>query len=367
MSGDLIPFNFKDKGQIRAILKDGKQWFLSADATRMLGYTNGPKAIADHTKEHERADITIRSVSSNGVEQDRKVGVILLSGLLRLVLRSKMPEAEEFQTWVVGDVVPSIMSTGAYIAPGANLVVQSTPEAIAAAIVKMRDDAVDACRQEYAQVIRDVEAQAERDAVSVQAVTNITSTEMEEIGRMLIAKAGTWRDGCLISGIKDAAPEWTGSHTTQKSIEIAKVGLGIGFMRWSQYLDFLDRAGWLERGQVRHGERDAGTRQVELTLDDVVRVEWLLKGGYVDRTASAIEACLVTPKGRGLLEARLGLVRAKYANGLRGPVECSLIRGMICGQLHAGELPDLMQGFLHNQAPTSKRFTWRDPEQPRLH
>lgn len=46
-----------------------------------------------------------------------KTTLIDEAGLYSLVLRSKLPAAEDFQEWVVAEVIPSIRKTGKYIAP----------------------------------------------------------------------------------------------------------------------------------------------------------------------------------------------------------------------------------------------------------
>jgi prophage antirepressor-like protein len=47
--------------------------------------------------------------------------IINEAGFYRLVLRSDKPAALEFQTWVTGDVLPSIRKHGAYVAPTATM------------------------------------------------------------------------------------------------------------------------------------------------------------------------------------------------------------------------------------------------------
>ena len=42
-------------------------------------------------------------------------------GLYRLIMRSNVPNAEKFQDWVTGEVLPTIRKTGAYIDPASAL------------------------------------------------------------------------------------------------------------------------------------------------------------------------------------------------------------------------------------------------------
>lgn len=53
--------------------------------------------------------------------QVRHVQVIPERDVYRLIMRSKMPEAEKFEDWVVGEVLPSIRKTGSYAANPATL------------------------------------------------------------------------------------------------------------------------------------------------------------------------------------------------------------------------------------------------------
>lgn len=50
---------------------------------------------------------------------NREKTFIDVKNLFRLVGRSSMPKAEKFMDWVYDDVLPSIMKTGSYTAPGA--------------------------------------------------------------------------------------------------------------------------------------------------------------------------------------------------------------------------------------------------------
>lgn len=105
-------FNFGAHA-VRIIVRDGEPWFVASDVAEALGYrdaANAGRILADHQK----ADTQIVSTSSKGAEQARRVTIINESGLYRLVLRSRKPEAEKFSDWVTGEVLPSIRKTGRY-------------------------------------------------------------------------------------------------------------------------------------------------------------------------------------------------------------------------------------------------------------
>lgn len=48
--------------------------------------------------------------------EGKKIIIIDEAGLYGLVMRSKLPQAEEFQEWVTAEVLPAIRKTGGYIA-----------------------------------------------------------------------------------------------------------------------------------------------------------------------------------------------------------------------------------------------------------
>lgn len=52
---------------------------------------------------------------SNGGMQDK--GFIPEGDLYRLIIRSKLPSAEQFERWVFDEVLPSIRKHGGYLTP----------------------------------------------------------------------------------------------------------------------------------------------------------------------------------------------------------------------------------------------------------
>lgn len=95
-------------GEIRVIDKDGEPWFVATDIAKVLGYANPQKAIRDHCK-----GVNDSFMPSKGGQQRAKI--IPEADLYRLILRSKLKQAEEFQDWVVTGVLPSIRKHGVYM------------------------------------------------------------------------------------------------------------------------------------------------------------------------------------------------------------------------------------------------------------
>lgn len=97
---------------VRVIVVNGDPWFVASDVAVALGYRDASNA-ARNLKSHQKGT---HNLSTHGGGQ--KVVIITESGLYKLVLRSRKPEAEEFSDWVTGEVLPSIRKTGRYEKPG---------------------------------------------------------------------------------------------------------------------------------------------------------------------------------------------------------------------------------------------------------
>ena len=104
---NLIPFDFHGI-QIRAFEKSGESWFVAKDIAMALGYANPRKAVIDHCKAAEPVG------SNDSLPLDPQTVIIPERDLYRLIMKSQLPAAEEFEEWVVGEVLPSIRKTGSY-------------------------------------------------------------------------------------------------------------------------------------------------------------------------------------------------------------------------------------------------------------
>lgn len=118
---ELQIFNNEEFGTIRTAEINGKPYFVASDVATALGYANPRKAVIDHCK-----GVTKRDTPTSGGKQE--LSYINEGDVYRLIMRSKLPSAEKFESWVVDEVIPSIRKNGGYIANQENL----TPEQIVA-------------------------------------------------------------------------------------------------------------------------------------------------------------------------------------------------------------------------------------------
>tara|TARA_R110002124_G_scaffold133116_18_gene295769 strand:+ start:1978 stop:2733 length:756 start_codon:yes stop_codon:yes gene_type:complete len=120
---NVIPFKF-NTSEVRVIEQDGEPMFIAKDVAALLGYSNTAEAIQDHCRNVQLVAGSELLVSSDykacraaGYSHNQAVTQYQLipeRDVYRLIMRSKMPEAEKFEDWVVGEVLPSIRKTGSY-------------------------------------------------------------------------------------------------------------------------------------------------------------------------------------------------------------------------------------------------------------
>ena len=106
---ELQIFNNEEFGSVRTITKDNKTYFVGNDVAKALGYSETAKAIRTHCKGVSEMDIP-----TNGGIQTMKM--ITEGDIYRPVIKSQLPQAEKFESWVFDNVLPSIRKNGGYIA-----------------------------------------------------------------------------------------------------------------------------------------------------------------------------------------------------------------------------------------------------------
>lgn len=110
-------FSNAEFGNVRVVIIDGEPYFVGTDVATALGYTNPQKALRDHVPEKFKR--TERIVHPQGGAQDTIV--ISEGGMYKLVMRSRLPNAEKFSDWTCEEVLPSIRKTGVYVNPAAQI------------------------------------------------------------------------------------------------------------------------------------------------------------------------------------------------------------------------------------------------------
>lgn len=162
---NLIPFEFNG-ASVRVVEKDGEPFFVAKDVAELLGYKRTADAIRVHCK-----GVGDLQTPINGIDQTVKI--IPERDVYRLIMKSKLPAAEQFEEWVVGTVLPSIRKNGGYIADQENL----TPEEIVAKALFTAQSIIERKQQVIEQqqaVIEQIQPKA--DALDLIAADSQTMT-----------------------------------------------------------------------------------------------------------------------------------------------------------------------------------------------
>lgn len=115
-------FQFDQSANVRTFADEkGEYWFLANDVCAILGYTNPRKAIADHCRPKGvskrdtlvECGVTNRDATSKA-RKSQEMTYINEPNLYRLIIKSRKPEAEAFEEWVMEEVLPTIRKTGSY-------------------------------------------------------------------------------------------------------------------------------------------------------------------------------------------------------------------------------------------------------------
>lgn len=156
---ELQIFSSEEFGEIRTVEIEGKPYFAGSDVASALGYAIPHKAVQTHCKGVLKWNIPTKSGNQDAL-------FIPEGDVYRLIMRSKLPAAEKFESWVMDEVIPSIRKNGGYIAGQENL---SDDELLAKALMVAQNkiaerDRIIAEKQEHIEKMRPKEIFA--DAVS---------------------------------------------------------------------------------------------------------------------------------------------------------------------------------------------------------
>jgi anti-repressor protein len=89
---------------------NGDPWLIAKDVCDVLGLATNH--LRESLDSDEITNLRITEVGENG---GREPLIVSESGFYKLVMRSRKPEAKEFQRWVTHEVLPQIRKTGGYI------------------------------------------------------------------------------------------------------------------------------------------------------------------------------------------------------------------------------------------------------------
>ena len=104
-------FTHPDFGSLEVITLGGKPYFPATECAALLGYRNPRKAVIDHCRCVTKRDTPHPQSAHKTIERS----FIPEGDLYRLIIRSKLPAAVRFETWVCDEVLPSLRQHGFYV------------------------------------------------------------------------------------------------------------------------------------------------------------------------------------------------------------------------------------------------------------
>lgn len=110
MNNEIQKFDFKGAALRTLTDEAGEPWFVLKDCMSILDLGNPTETVKMFDKDEFSTTEVIDSIGRR-----QQTYIISEPGLYRLVMRSRKPEAKEFQRWVTHEVLPQIRKTGGYI------------------------------------------------------------------------------------------------------------------------------------------------------------------------------------------------------------------------------------------------------------
>lgn len=134
MNNEIQKFDFKGAALRTLTDEAGEPWFVLKDCMSILDLGNPTETVKMFDKDEFSTTEVIDSIGRR-----QQTYIISEPGLYRLVMKSRKPEAKEFQRWVTHEVLPSIRKHGGYMAGWERM----TPEQMALASMRWLQSKVD--------------------------------------------------------------------------------------------------------------------------------------------------------------------------------------------------------------------------------
>lgn len=184
MNTEIQTFNF-NTATLRTLTDEtGEPWFVAKDVCDILGLgTEHLRRDLDEDEVTEATNLPNWQVGTNG---GRTPLIINEPGLYKLIMRSRKPEAKEFQRWVTHEVLPSIRRTGGYIPTSES----DSDETIMAKALLIAQKTIERKNQQLRAKDRQIK-ELESKAKALDDFTNVPDALLVREAAKLLSNAGT--------------------------------------------------------------------------------------------------------------------------------------------------------------------------------
>jgi prophage antirepressor-like protein len=116
---EIVEFFEKEGMQIEVLVRDGKEYFPAKEVAEALGYANTRDAILTNCRKEgvvfgDVGVVTGKKADGSDAIQNVKKKYIDEGNLFRLIVKSQLPGAAKFESWVFDEVLPAIRKKGSY-------------------------------------------------------------------------------------------------------------------------------------------------------------------------------------------------------------------------------------------------------------
>lgn len=194
MNTEIQTFNFNALTLRTLTDGNGDPWFVAKDVCDILEISNNRDAISQLDSDEKNT-----VVISDGIPGNPNKTIISEPGLYKLIMRSRKPEAREFQRWVTHEVLPTIRKHGIYATEATIDQILANPDfgiRLLTDLKNERDKRIEAENQ-----VRELEPKAK----ALDDFTNVPDALLVREAAKLLSNAGT------PIGEKELR-EWLSSH-----------------------------------------------------------------------------------------------------------------------------------------------------------
>lgn len=180
MNAEIQTFNFNASTLRTLTDENGDPWFSGQDVCNILD--TGTNHLREYLDEDEITNIRTADIGQNG----GKAPVFVSEpGLYKLIMRSRKPEAHEFQRWVTHEVLPSIRKHGIYTTETAIGQILADPDFGIRLLTNLKNER--AKRIEAENQVKELESKAK----ALDDFTNAPDALLVREAAKLLSNAGT--------------------------------------------------------------------------------------------------------------------------------------------------------------------------------
>lgn len=180
MNSEIQTFDFNNAPLRTLTDENGDPWFVAKDVCNVLEISNNRDAISQLDND-EKNTVVIH----DGIPGNPNRAIINEPGLYKLIMRSRKPEAKDFQRWITHEVLPSIRKHGIYATEATIDQIIADPDFGIRLLTSLKEER--AKRIEAENQVKELEPKAK----ALDDFTNVPDALLVRDAAKLLSNAGT--------------------------------------------------------------------------------------------------------------------------------------------------------------------------------